>query len=121
MAQSISVLDFVVFSGGLVDETASLQKYAEWLGKYTSVHEQFATTIHNVVDEVFNEHFPNRIPVEFFETLVLTKLGVNAKNYIELSEKVNGFMRANLEGDTPFLNVKKGKNGGIMRTCDMQK
>ena len=115
------ILDFVVFSGGLVDETASLQKYAVWLGNYASNHETFATTIHQVVNDVLDENFPNRIPVEFFETLVLTKLGVNAKNYIELSEKVNGFMRANIEGDTPFLNVKKGKNGGIMRTCDMQK
>lgn len=107
-------------SNGSIDHESTLAKFAGDLLKWEAAQETENATIGAAVHALFDQFKGARLNMPYVTGEVLRKLNAQPENYKVLTEKVQGFIRSQAEGDTSPFVIGKGKGGGVARRADLK-
>ena len=117
-------------SNGSIDHEATLARFAEDLIRFEEEQDQENRVIAGAVHALFDRFKGARLNTPFVVGEVLRGLNVRPENFKTLTEKVQGFIRGQSQGETlpdgshenptSVFVISRGKGGGIARRADMR-
>ena len=127
----INIVTFAVRnSDGSIDHEASLQEFSDLIIKFGEEQDQENKVIAGAVHALFDRFKGARLNTPFVVGEVLRGLNVRPENFKTLTEKVQGFIRGQSQGETlpdgshenpaSVFVISRGKGGGIARRADMR-
>jgi hypothetical protein len=116
---------------GSIDHEATLGKFAGDLLQFEAEQEQQSAEIGAAVHALFDQFKGARLNMPYLTGEVLRRLSATPENYKALTEKVQGFVRSQSQGETAddgtverpnsVFIIGKGKGGGVARRADLPK
>lgn len=127
---NISISNYAVRSvDGGIDHEATLAKFAGDLLAFEVEQEEEASTIGAAVHALFDQFRGARLNMPYLTGEVLRRLNATPDNYKTLTEKVQGFVRSQSQGESfddgtveypqSVFVIGKGKGGGVARRADI--
>lgn len=116
-------------SNGSIDHDSTLAKFAGDLLAFEAMQEAESANIGAAVHALFDKFKGARLNMPFVTGEVLRALNATPDNYKALTEKVQGFVRRESQGEvfddgtverpnSTFV-IGKGKGGGVARRADL--
>jgi len=117
---TISLSTYAVRTNGQIDSEATLRKFEADLATYIVEQSADLEAVSDAVSAVFDSHKGTRINMPFLVSQALPLLNVTPATHKSLTERVQGYVRANADGKgADLFSIEKGKGGGVARKADM--